>query len=235
MTNLLTLCVAGVIIKKYGVFHDIKIALGLSPEEKTAQYWAVRGWNNTIEKLDCQRDIVFFGNSITFGSDFRSSFPNAQIAVCGFPGDNLTGMLQRIPSIRYFHPKAVFAMGGINGLQSQTIEEFTEQYNMYAQMLLDSIPFADIYLESILPVNTTMCNLKLTPDRIQQANTVIKEFADKHQRCIFVDLYSLYEENGIMPAELTRDGIHLKPKSYKRWAEAIRHYIDYYENDTIKN
>jgi lysophospholipase L1-like esterase len=75
----------------------------------------------------------------------------------------------------------------------------------------------------------------LTPDKIQQANTVIKEFADKHQRCRYINLYSLYEKNGIMPAELTRDGIHLKPKSYERWAEAIRPYIDYYKNDTVTN
>lgn len=96
-------------------------------------------------------------------------------------------------------------------------------------MLLDSIPNADIYLQSILPVNTDMKkDLDITPDKIIEANKVIKRFADAHPRCYYVDLFSVYELNGIMPPKLTRDGVHLFPQSYDKWAEKIRPYMEKY-------
>ncbi len=42
---------------------------------------------------------------------------------------------------------------------------------------------------------------------------------------IYIDLFSLYCIDGQLPDELTNDGIHLLPKAYDRWAEAIREYV----------
>lgn len=228
LTNILTLAALCLVAKHYHLLRDIKATIGLE-QKLPDDYWAVNGWNNTIEKLDYQCDVVFFGNSITRGSDFRMYFPNAKIVNCGYPGDNLKGMLMRIPPVRHLNPKAVFAMGGINGLANQSIDDFERLYHEFAQMLLDSIPQADIYLQSILPVNTEMKkDLDITPDKIIEANKVIKQFADVHERCYYVDLFSVYESNGIMPPKLTRDGIHLFPHAYDRWAEKIRPHIEKY-------
>ena len=71
-------------------------------------------------------------------------------------------------------------------------------------------------------------DLDITPDKIIEANKVIKHFADIHERCYYVDLFSVYETNGIMPPKLTRDGIHLFPNAYNRWAEKIRPHIEKY-------
>ena len=202
----------------------------MGPDENLPDdYWAVNGWNNTIEKLDYQCDVVFFGNSITRGSDFRKYFPETKIVNCGYPGDNLKGMLMRIPSLRHLNPKAVFVMGGINGLANQSIDEFEEQYAVFAQMLVDSIPHAEIYLQSILPVNTEMKkDMDISPDKIVKANTIIKKLAESHTRCHYIDLYEVFAKNGVMPPELTRDGIHLFPEAYDRWAEKIRPCVEKY-------
>ena len=39
--------------------------------EKRRDYWCIRGWTNTLEKLHLDVDVVFFGNSITRGSSFE--------------------------------------------------------------------------------------------------------------------------------------------------------------------
>ena len=38
---------------------------------KRGDYWSIRGWTNTLEKLHLDMDVVFFGNSITCGSSFE--------------------------------------------------------------------------------------------------------------------------------------------------------------------
>lgn len=66
---------------------------------------------------------------------------------------------------------------------------------------------------------------KVGKDKIIIANNIIKAIAQRSD-CIYVDLWTLYEKDGEMPKELTRDGVHLFPKAYDRWMEAIRKYIE---------
>lgn len=44
-------------------------------------YWARNGWTNTLQKLDYDADIAFFGNSITCMSDFQKSFPDKKLLI----------------------------------------------------------------------------------------------------------------------------------------------------------
>ena len=43
---------------------------------KREDYWCIRGWTNTLEKLHLDVDVVFFGNSLICGSSFENYFPN---------------------------------------------------------------------------------------------------------------------------------------------------------------
>ena len=84
---------------------------------------------------------------------------------------------------------------------------------------------AEIYLQSILPVNHSMTGSYGNGEKIKKANEKIAEIATR-SNCIYVDLWSLYENDGEMPKELTRDGVHLFPEAYGRWMEEIRKYIE---------
>ena len=68
-------------------------------------------------------------------------------------------------------------------------------------------------------------NFKNKTDRIVKCNHLIRDIAEE-KGCIYVDLYNLYAKDDIMPEELTRDGVHLLPEAYDRWAEAIRVYVE---------
>lgn len=228
---LLNIALLGSIIYIGGVktnfFQRVGTRLGIcEPIPKTrGDYWCIQGWNNSFIKLGVDFDVVFFGNSITRGSDFREYFPSTSICNLGYPGDNMDGMMLRIPSIQGVHPKKVFVMAGINGLNMQPKEVFTEKYEKLATALCDSLPNTKIYFQSILPVNNKDFGKHVCDnDKIKWANTVIEQIAESHN-CGYIDLFSVLAVNNELPKEISRDGVHLLQEAYDKWAKAIEPYI----------
>lgn len=206
--------------------YDAKILAKLGVQSKAMTTdWAVVGWNNTMEKLDYDADVVFFGDSIICGSDFREYFPEKKIVNLGYPGDTLIGMKQRIPAIIALSPKKVFVLGGINGLTDANIDMALNEYCDLLKELKTALPMSEIYVQSVLPISQSK-------ERMVCHNTTIVEFNQSlewiavEQGMTYVDLYSLYELDGQMNSELSKDGIHLWPEAYGRWADAIKGYMD---------
>lgn len=81
------------------------IITGEIDDKTSPDYWARVGWTNTIEKLHTDFDIAFFGNSITRGSDFQLDFTDKKIINLGYPGDNILGMIKRVPMIQVANAK----------------------------------------------------------------------------------------------------------------------------------
>lgn len=186
-------------------------------------YWCIRGWNNTLQKLHCDVDVAFYGNSITAGSAFQDFFPDISICNLGYPGDNLDGLRFRAYTIASVKPEKVFLMGGINGSRQTPIDVFVKKYEQLILEIQKNVPSAQLYLQSILPVTPSITYA--SNDKIRKCNKLIDSLARVHQ-CQYIDLFSLYEKDGIMNEEYTRDGVHLKSEHYDKWAEAIRPYIE---------
>lgn len=188
-------------------------------------YWARVGWTNTVEKLHTEFDVAFFGNSITRGSDFQTFFPDKKIINLGYSGDNMTGILRRVPMLQAAHPKKIFIMAGTNDLFHLNVDEFAERYNKLLNAIGDSIPNATIYLESILPMNQDLKSGSPSDEKIRQANQRINKIADE-RHLKYIDIYSAYAKDGKLPTDITKDGIHLNPKDYDRWAEIIKPFVE---------
>lgn len=184
-----------------------------------ADYWCVRGWYNTLKKLDLDVDIVFYGNSITSGSDFREFFPDVSICNLGYPGDDLPGLRFRAYTIATVKPEKVFVMGGINGLKQTPLDVFTEQYSQMIKAIKEAVPEAHIYLQSILPVK----DKKMTK-KVKECNIIIDSLSTAYG-CQYIDLFPLYEKEGVMNLDYSKDGTHLKSEHYDKWADAIRKYV----------
>lgn len=197
----------------------------MSPQE-SGNYWCIKGWTNTIKKLNLDIDVVFFGNSITCGGQFQDYFPDVKTCNLGYPGDELEGMLLRVEQIKTLQPKKLFVMAGINGLYLKTDKVFEEKYQRLVDSIRESVPETEVYLQSILPIcKTKRSSAKLDNEKIKRSNEIIREIAER-SNCVYVDLFSLYEENGQMPERLSRDGVHLFPEAYSIWADAIRQYVE---------
>lgn len=222
------LLVAVVIAERQGHVYSLALerrGIISVPDKAHPDYWALNSWRNTVEKLHQEFDVVFFGNSITRGSDFQTFFPTLKILNLGYTGDNLSGMLRRVPALQAAMPKKIFIMAGTNDLVHLSIDKYVQHYDALLAAIHDSLPKAQIYIESIIPSNHQMAHYAPN-DKIREANAQIKSLAQE-KGYTFIDLYSLYaDKNDELPANLTTDGVHLYPQAYKRWADAIRPFVD---------
>ena len=226
VANVVLLAGIGLMESKTHFFQKTGNRLGLcelSPK-KRGDYWCVRGWTNTLKKMEYDADVVFIGSSQTCGGRFQEYFPNVKTCNLGYPGDDMNGVMFRAEQVKTVHPEKVFVLTGINGLHRKSEKVFEVQYQRMVDSLINVVPQAEIYLQSILPVNHSMCNGRASSEKIKQSNETIAKIATR-SGCVYVDLWSLYEKDGEMPKELTLDGVHLKPEAYERWMEEIRKYI----------
>ena len=137
----------------------------------------------------------------------------------------MDGVMLRVGQIRAVHPEKVFVLTGINVLHWETDKVFERKYQRMVDSIKSAAPQAEIYLQSILPVNHSMCKGYASSEKIIKSNETIAKIAAR-SNCVYVDLWSLYEKDGEMPKELTRDGVHLFPEAYDRWANEIKQYIE---------
>lgn len=180
-----------------------------------------------LKKMDHDADVVFLGDSITFGSDFAACFSEVDIVNLGYGGDTLPGMIYRISMVQAVSPEKVFLLGGINGLTDTNIDQTEEQYKKLVAGIRTALPDAEIYIKSVLPVAkerevrlTNVCH----NETIVAFNARLQQLAQL-QGITYIDLYTLYEKDGQLDPELTKDGVHLKPEAYIHWENAIRQYV----------
>lgn len=224
LINLLLAGVIYVVESHTHLFQGVLVRRGLISgtidDKQSPDYWARVGWTNTVQKLHTDFDIAFFGNSITRGSDFQLSFPDRKIINLGYSGDNILGMIKRVPMLQAANPKKVFIMAGTNDLVHMDLDTYKQRYTDLIRTINDSLPQTKIYLESVLPTNHELGNFAPN-NKVIEANKIVQQLAKAHN-CIYINLYDLYVgKDGELPKEITKDGVHLYPQHYARWATAI--------------
>ena len=172
-------------------------------------------------------DIVFLGNSITWGGkDWSKRLKHPNIRNRGIGGDVTDGVLARIDEITYFKPKAVFLLIGINDLwnnnspNNPSAEYIANNIIQIAQVINAETPKTKIYVQTVLPIEKEQYKTS-----ILKVNEIIKA-NEKENPYQIVDLYSIFvNENGLIRKELSTDGIHLNEMGYDAWVEFIKPLI----------
>ena len=170
--------------------------------------------------MNVKADIVFFGDSLIYYGDFASLFPNKVVCNLGLRGDTVQGMINRVEQVLILKPQVIFIMAGINDIVNLTIEKFEEVYTRLINDIKFNIPAAKIIILSILPVNNSCFIISCKNEQVIECNKVVSRIAFEN-KIPFMDLFSLYVENGEMPRKLTKDGIHLTAEGYKRWYQSL--------------
>lgn len=115
----------------------------------------------------------------------------------------------------------IITLGADWGVSYLSEEEFKTCYDKLVKAVLKASPKTTLILQSIFPV-TAACS-SLDNDRIDTANTWVKEVAASNE-CYYLDTQSiLKDENNCLSADYSAggDGIHLNQAAY----EAILAYI----------
>ena len=170
-------------------------------------------------------DAVFFGDSITCDGNFDELFPKLKIVNLGVYGDTLGDLLRRAPEVREQRPKKIFLLGGINSLQDDRLEACVDQYRELLAALREACPASEIVVQTVLPVGAEITQpLGCSNETIRAFNLRLQALAEEFGlECL--DLYSVYEKDGALDPELTRDGVHLNFNAYGPWAELLQAMI----------
>ena len=170
---------------------------------------------------DRDTDVVFLGDSITARFEWQEYFRDLTVANRGIDSDVCEGAANRLDTVIGQNPDKIFIMIGINDIRQQIPSDVTIRY--YEQMihsLQDALPACRIYLQSVLPVNSST---GIDNTQVQALNEKIKELAEANS-LTYIDLYSkvVTKDNDFTD---TCDGVHPTGEGYLIWMQAISKYV----------
>jgi lysophospholipase L1-like esterase len=181
---------------------------------------------NMFENFPAKNNaIVFLGNSITSQGEWAELFNRSDIQNRGIPGDHCDGIRNRLPAIVKSNPSKIFLMAGINDLAYHDPETVFKKYRQLVDAIQTQAPVAQLFLQSVLPVNNKAYLTLINNSGVISLNNNIRKLAEaKH--LTFIDLYPLLlDSEGNLDAIYTLDGIHLNGLAYLKWKAAIEQYV----------
>lgn len=182
------------------------------------------------------KNYVFLGDSITDWYPFNEFFDgNTPIINSGFAGYKTKDLLNNLDETVYrYNPTKVFIQIGTNDLNSDDSNSEIAYDNILELIkeIKTNRPYAEIYLESIYPVNQDCekTNKQSTGKRenkeIVKLNNKLKEYS-KENDVTYLDMYNkLSDENGNLKPEYTYDGLHLNSDGYSKVSNEIKKCIE---------
>ena len=207
----------------------------LPAEEKKADNPAVKLMNRDIPRhkkfLEIAKkgdvDVLFLGDSITEGwegagkAEWKKNFEPLKAANFGIGGDQTGHVLWRLTEgkeLEGINPKvAVIMIGTNNGHNSA--EEVAGGIEAIVAELRKQKPECKILLLGIFPRSEKPTDK--VRDKIKTVNARISKLDDGKQ-VIFRDIGEKFlDKEGVLNTDIMPDRLHLSPKGYTIWAEAI--------------
>jgi len=168
-----------------------------------------------------QNEIVFLGDSITKQGPWSEVFSN--IRNRGIGGNSTRSVLARLDEITESKPLKIFLHAGTNDLpQGIGLEQTTANYRRILQQIRQASPKTQVYIISVLPVNSTIQNiLNYKNNHINRINEQLAKLAEEFAMT-YVDLHSQFTDSrGRLRSDLTVDGLHLNTEGYLHYCSLI--------------
>ncbi|MEE9362719.1 MAG: GDSL-type esterase/lipase family protein [Cellulophaga sp.] len=177
--------------------------------------------------VDTENEIIFLGNSITEGGDWKLLFPNYNTINRGISGDVTQGVLDRLEEIVSSKPIKVFLAIGTNDLaRGESVMHIVTNCRLILKKILKDSENTKIYLQSVFPVNPDVGN------KFSGHKNKIKEILEVNRQLIFlaqefgvtyINLHKKFKNHkGLLKPKYTYDGLHLSPKGYLKWRNSIK-------------
>lgn len=170
--------------------------------------------------------VIFLGNSITEGGDWKKLLDDPTVINRGISGDNTFGVLARLDEIIRHKPSRVFILIGVNDL-SKNIPAAVILQNIFSIVgrIRAESPNTRIFVQSLLPVNPTHKKFPAQFNKqhaIEEINPQLKKYAEA-LKYTYVDLFSAFlDGSGRLDLQYTYDGLHLVPAGYQHWVRVLK-------------
>ncbi|NUN69885.1 MAG: GDSL family lipase [Bacteroidetes bacterium] len=168
-------------------------------------------------------DIVFLGNSITYGGNWSELLGRERVVNRGIGGDNTVGMLHRLQYVYRLQPKLCFIMAGINDLYADApVATIVANYTA----IIDTLQAHRIapVIQSTLYVNPKWKRAAEKNLQVTELNLRLKELAQQ-RGLVFIDVNAVLSSGGMLSEQYTTDGVHLTHEAYARWRELLLSFL----------
>ncbi len=165
--------------------------------------------------------VLFLGDSLIEGGNWSALFPGVESRNHGIGWDTSIGVKKRLALVGVHNPKQIYIMIGANDIgYEKTSAEIVENIASISLLLREKHPFAQIYVQSLLPRQIEMAqNIAAINEELK---TRLLDDALKDKDIEYLDLTSHFiSELGGLRADLTYDGLHLNENGYAVWASLI--------------
>ena len=202
--------------------------------------WAAAVPEGAEQEGEFFADAVFLGDSLTDGLMLYSAIRPANVlAVKGVSvfsigtkpvlpdplgGEEMT-ILEALEQDRSYGK--IYILLGVNELGESNDTRFIEAYGVLLDRLKNSYPSAEIYVQSMMPVNeskarTAGLDRSITNETIARRNGLMLQLCAEKE-VFFLDLFTLMmDETGMLPQGETHDGVHLYIPGYQKWYAYLR-------------
>ncbi|MEJ5966770.1 GDSL-type esterase/lipase family protein [Flavonifractor porci] len=188
-------------------------------------------------EMDYFSDALFIGDSRTDGLQIYSGIKGATF-YC-YKGLNIFDMSKRqvvemnggkytvVEALKKGPQyKKIYISLGVNELGYPGTDSFYKAFKSFLEEVKAAQPDAIIYLQNLVPVNPEICAQKKQPsyvnnDRVADFNGVFPKLAEECQVALVDVKTALSDENGILPADATVDGVHFTKAWYQKWLEYL--------------
>ncbi len=170
--------------------------------------------------------LLFLGNSLTEGGNWRKLLKDSTVVNRGIVGDNTYGVLNRLEEVTRHKPSRVFLLIGVNDL-SKNVPTAVILENIFSivSRIHTASPKTKIFVQSLLPVNTTHKNFTSSyskQESIVELNGQLKRYSEA-LKYTFVDIHNHFlDKQNMLDLAFTYDGLHLNAAGYGHWINYLK-------------
>jgi len=166
-------------------------------------------------------DVVFIGDSLTDGAEWKELFPSLKIANRGISGDRTNDVLKRMNSIYSTNAIKAFVMIGINDIsQGAEVNTVIENYNRIIEKLVAHR--MQVCVQSTLLAGKQRAQLN---SKIKALNEQLEKIANANASVTYIDLNIILAKDSFLSTNFSRDGIHLNGTGYAVWKKLIENHL----------
>jgi lysophospholipase L1-like esterase len=202
----------------------------VDPAPRPDQGWKDRHQliNKRVAEAGEKAQVILIGDSITHGWEnegkevWAKYYSHRNAVNLGIGGDRTQHVLWRFDNgnLNGLKPKAAVVMIGTNNSNGEdnTPGQIVEGVTAIVKKLREKLPQTKVVLLGIFPRSE---NFSAQRGKILQVNQVLHRLADGKD-VFWIDFgHRFVTSDGTIPRELMPDYLHLSPKGYQIWAEAI--------------
>ena len=173
-------------------------------------------------------DVLFLGDSITAGwrgagkDVWAKHFEPLKAANFGIGGDRTQHVLWRILNgeLDGIKPKVAVLMIGTNNSGADPAADIAEGVTEIVKTIHKKSPATKVLLLAVFPRGKEIPNTQ--NDKLIEVNKTLAKLDDGGKTVRYLDIGSKFiGEDKQLPKDIMPDSLHLSPKGYEIWAEAV--------------